>query len=154
MRLKNILIVVENIEKSVEFYTSLFGLRVINDFDGNVIMTEGLVLQDRKIWETFIGKDISYSGHDAELYFVENNMDRFSEKLENSSFEIEYVNPLMEHAWGQRVIRIYDPDRHIIEVGEELDGVACRFLKEGMTREEIAQKMQLPLDYIQEMIGE
>mgnify|MGYP005607089157 CR=1 FL=1 len=57
MRLKNILLVVENIEKSIAFYKELFGLKVLKDFDGNVILTEGLVLQDRKIWENLIEKE-------------------------------------------------------------------------------------------------
>lgn len=46
MRLKNILLVVENVELSVRFYRELFGLRIVNNFDGNVILSEGLVLQD------------------------------------------------------------------------------------------------------------
>ena len=54
MKLKNVLIVVEDIEKSKAFYKELFGLDVVVDFDGNVILTEGLVLQDKKIWEKFI----------------------------------------------------------------------------------------------------
>ena len=58
MKLKNVLIVVENIEKSKKFYKDLFGLEVILDNDGNVILTEGLVLQDKKIWERFLRKDI------------------------------------------------------------------------------------------------
>ena len=48
MRLKNILLVVEDIEKSIAFYKELFGLLVLKCFDGNVILAEGLVLQDRK----------------------------------------------------------------------------------------------------------
>ena len=44
MKLKNILIVVNDIERSIKFYQELFGLQVIMDQDGNVIMTEGLVL--------------------------------------------------------------------------------------------------------------
>ena len=54
MRLKNILIVVTDIEKSKRFYKELFGLEVVVDFDGNVILTEGLVLQDKAIWEKFL----------------------------------------------------------------------------------------------------
>ena len=50
MRLKNILLVVENVERSIAFYKELFGLCVLKDFGGNVILTEGLVLQERKIW--------------------------------------------------------------------------------------------------------
>ena len=44
--LKNVLIVVDDIEKSIEFYRDLFGLQVILKNEGNVILSEGLVLQD------------------------------------------------------------------------------------------------------------
>ena len=118
MRLKNILLVVDNIEKSVAFYKELFGLQVLKDFDGNVILTEGLVLQDRKIWENLIEQQIVYGGNAAELYFIESDLDGFQEKLKQSSFEIRYVHPLKTHSWGQRAIRIYDPDGHMIEIGE------------------------------------
>ena len=118
MRLKNILLVVEDIEKSIAFYKELFGLQVLKDFDGNVILTEGLVLQDRKIWENLIEKEVSYGGNASELYFIENDLEGFQEKLDNSSFEINYAHKLKTHSWGQRVIRIYDPDGHMIEIGE------------------------------------
>lgn len=152
MRLKNILMVVDNIEKSVQFYKELFGLEVVVDFDGNVIMTEGLALQDRKIWEKFVDRDVNYGGNDAELYFIENDVDAFLEKLEKSSFHIEYINRLIEHDWGQRVIRMYDLDKHVIEIGEDMDYVARRFLKSGMTVEETAAKTQLPPDYVKELM--
>ncbi len=120
MRLKNILLVVEDIEKSIAFYKELFGLQVLKDFEGNVILTEGLVLQDRKIWEQLIEKEVSYSGNASELYFIENNLEEFQEKLDNSSFEIHYAHKLKEYSWGQKAIRIYDPDGHMIEIGEPL----------------------------------
>lgn len=118
MKLKNILLVVEDIELSKAFYHDLFGLDVITDYDGNVILTEGLVLQERKIWEEFTGKTVVKAGNDAELYFEEYDLDAFAKKLDNSDYDIHYVNRLMTHTWGQRVIRIYDPDQHIIEIGE------------------------------------
>ena len=46
MRLKNVLIVVKNIERSKKFYHDLFGLEVVLDNEGNMILTEGLVLQE------------------------------------------------------------------------------------------------------------
>ena len=39
MKLKNVLIVVNDMERSIRFYKELFGLQVILDQDGNVIMT-------------------------------------------------------------------------------------------------------------------
>lgn len=117
MRLKNILIVVNDIEQSIKFYKELFGLQVILDQDGNVIMTEGLVLQDAKIWRNFIQRDLVPKNHMTELYFEEPDIESFAKKLEESEFAIEYVNELMEHSWGQKVIRFYDPDGNLIEVG-------------------------------------
>ena len=118
MRLKNILLVVEDIERSIAFYKELFGLQVIRRFDGNVILTEGLVLQERKIWENLVEQQINYQGNATELYFIENNLEGFQEKLEECSFEIKYVHKLKEYSWGQKAIRIYDPDGHMIEIGE------------------------------------
>ena len=53
MKLKNILIVVKDIEKSRQFYHDLFGIDLVLDNDGNMILTEGLVLQDEIIWKLF-----------------------------------------------------------------------------------------------------
>lgn len=152
MHLRNFLIVVRDIEKSKAFYHDIFGLDVIADFDGNVILTEGLVLQEKSIWEQFIQCKVTGKGNDTELYFEENDMDAFLTRLEESSYPIEYINPLMEHDWGQRVIRIYDPDGHMIEVGEAMDFVARRYLSQGMIPEEVARKTQLPLSQVQMLV--
>jgi catechol 2,3-dioxygenase-like lactoylglutathione lyase family enzyme len=117
MRLKNVLIVVNDIEKSKRFYKDLFGLDVILDNDGNVILTEGLVLQDAKIWKEFIRKDIVVQNNATELYFEEKDIEAFAKKLEAYEEPIVYVNRLMEHSWGQKVIRFYDLDGNLIEVG-------------------------------------
>ena len=117
MKLKNILIVVKDIEKSKQFYHDLFGLNVVLDNDGNMILTEGLVLQDEKIWKSFLGRDILPQNNACELYFEEQDIEVFVEKLERLYPSIEYVNRLMTHSWGQRVIRFYDLDGNLIEVG-------------------------------------
>ena len=117
MRLKNILIVVKDIEKSKEFYHDLFGLNMVLDSDGNMILTEGLVLQDEKIWKNFLGRDIIPENNSCELYFEESDIEAFVEKLERLYPSIQYVNRLMEHSWGQKVVRFYDLDGNLIEVG-------------------------------------
>ncbi|MDE6759226.1 MAG: VOC family protein [Lachnospiraceae bacterium] len=152
MRLKNILIVVNDIERAKAFYKDLFGLIVVADFGENVILTEGLALQEQKLWESFIGKKAVTGGNDAELYFEENDIDGFLKRLDDSEYSIEYLNRCKEHDWGQRVIRIYDPDRHVIEIGESMEYVARRFLDSGMTAEQVAEKTQLPLSQIEEFI--
>lgn len=117
MKLKNILIVVKDIEKSKQFYHDLFGLQTVLDSDGNMILTEGLVLQDEKIWKSFLSKDIIPRSNSCELYFEEKDIEAFAEKLERLYPSVEYVNRLMTHSWGQKVIRFYDLDGNLIEVG-------------------------------------
>ena len=122
MRLKNILIVVKDIEKSKKFYHDLFGLDVILDNDGNVILTEGLVLQDGKIWKDFIGREIIPENNSCELYFEEQNIEAFTEKLKKLYPEIQYVTRLMTYNWGQKVLRFYDLDGNLIEVRTPMQG--------------------------------
>jgi len=117
MRLKNVLIAVNDMERAIRFYKEILGLQVILDQDGNVIMSEGLVLQDAKIWRQFLGRDLISKNNMTELYFEESDLDGFVKKLEESDFEIEYVNELMTHSWGQKVVRFYDLDGNLIEVG-------------------------------------
>ena len=117
MKLKNILIVVKDIEKSRKFYHDLFGIDLVLDNDGNMILTEGLVLQDEKIWKSFLDRDIVPKSNSCELYFEEQDIEAFVEKLERLYPAIEYVNRLMTHTWGQRVVRFYDLDGNLIEVG-------------------------------------
>lgn len=117
MKLKNVLIVVKDIEKSKQFYHNLFGLNMVLDNDGNMILTEGLVLQEEKIWKSFLGKEIIPKSNSCELYFEERDIEAFVQKLEKLYPSVQYVNKLMIHSWGQKVVRFYDFDGNLIEVG-------------------------------------
>ena len=117
MKLRNVLIVVKDIEKSKKFYHDLFGLDKVLDNDGNMILTEGLVLQDEKIWRSFLEKENISESNSCELYFEEPDIEAFVEKLEKLYPDIKYVNKLMTHSWGQKVVRFYDLDGNLIEVG-------------------------------------
>ncbi len=120
MKLKNVLIVVKDIEKSRQFYHDLFGLERVLDNCGNMILTEGLVLQEEKIWKEFVGKNIIAENNSCELYFEERNIEAFAQKLEELYPSTKYVNRLMTHSWGQKVLRFYDLDGNLIEVGSPM----------------------------------
>ncbi|MCR5753416.1 MAG: VOC family protein [Acetatifactor sp.] len=121
MKLRNVLIVVKDIDKSRDFYHNLFGLEMVLDNDGNMILTEGLVLQDAKIWSGFLGREIISENNSCELYFEEADIEGFVEKLEKYYPKVRYVNRLMTHSWGQKVVRFYDPDGNLIEVGTPMN---------------------------------
>ena len=117
MKLKNVLIVVKDIERSKQFYHDLFGLNMALDKDGNMKLTEGLVLQEEKIWRNFLGKEIVSESNACELYFEERDIEAFVQKLEKLYPSVQYVNRLMTDSWGQKVVRFYDLDGNLIEVG-------------------------------------
>ena len=103
MKLKNPMLVVTDIDQSVEFYKEVLGLRVIMDFGANKTLTGGLVLQTLDTWQDFIGTDeISFGGRSSEVYFEEDDFDAFAERLEKCG--ADYVHPIKEHAWGQNGI--------------------------------------------------
>lgn len=151
MKFNNPMLVVSDINKSVEFYKKVLGLEVIMDFGANKTLSGGLALQTADSFCEFInGKEIFFGANNAEMYFEEDDFDGFAERLE--TFNVEYVHPVKEHRWGQRVVRFYDPDRHIIEVGENMAIVCRRFLSNGMSPEQVAQRMDAPLSYVMECI--
>ena len=127
MKLKNILIVVDNIEESIHFYNELFGLNVISRQEGNVIMSEGLVLQDAGIWkESMQIQTIPYNNM-TELYFEDNDIEGVVQgcimiregvvkKLESGRYEVRYATALTELDGGQKLVRFYDPSGNLIEV--------------------------------------
>ena len=116
MKLKNILIVVNDLESSKVFYRDLFGLSIVSENDGNVILTEGLVLQDAALWKSAFGKDITVQSNASLLYFEERDMDAFLEKVNTYQPAIRIATPLTELPWGAKLLRIYDLDGHLIEI--------------------------------------
>ncbi len=149
MKLKNTLLAVADMERSLTFYETVLGLQVVLDFGANKTLTGGLCLQTLETWTGFLETDrVAFGGNDAELYFEEDRFDGFVRRLE--SLEIQYVHPVKEHPWGQRVVRFYDPDRHILEVGENMRAVCRRFLGSGLTPEETAARMDVPVEYVRE----
>ena len=147
------LYVVDDAEKTKAFYKEIFGLRVIQDFNANFVMTGGISFQTRDSWKDFIEQtsdDIQYKGNDHELYFETEDLDAFV-KLLDTRDDIVYVHGIKEHEWGQRGLRVYDPDFHIIEVSEPLDSVVKRFYNQGMSFEEISKKTMLSVKMAQRL---
>lgn len=147
MKYTSTLIAVKDIEKSKRFYHEVLGLNVEADFGANVTLEGSVALQTLETWKTFIGTDdVTLPNNAGELYFEEDDIDAFCIHLK--AFDICYVHKLFEHRWGQRVIRFYDPDKHIIEVGENMKAVCKRFLDSGMTLEQAAERMDVPVSYV------
>ena len=117
MKYKGTLLVVKDCGQALKFYHDMFGLQLLQDHDGNMELTGGLYLQEAEYWEKFLEKSITPKSNSTELYFEEDDIEAFVEKLQKQYPETEFVNRLMTHSWGQQVVRFYDPDGNLIEVG-------------------------------------
>ena len=118
MKLKSFLIVVRDINRARKYYETVFGLQMLVDNDGNMLLSDGLSLQEERYWRDFLGREIVPKNNSCELYFETADVDGFCERLKTLYPETEFVNEPMTHSWGQRVARFYDLDGNLIEVGE------------------------------------
>ena len=116
MKLKNVLIVVDDMEESIRFYQEMFGLQVIMKQEGNTILSEGLVLQDAKVWADVIGGFTTPFNNTSELYFEDNDIEGFVDKLTSSDIFVTFQTELTELDGGQKMVRFYDPSGNLIEV--------------------------------------
>ncbi len=117
MRLRNFLIAVSDIEKARQFYQELFGFSVLRRSEGNMILTDGLVLQDKAVWEECTGRKVVAESNSAELYFEDADVEGFAERLVQLYPDTVFVSRPAEDDRGRKVVRFQDPDGNLIEVG-------------------------------------
>jgi catechol 2,3-dioxygenase-like lactoylglutathione lyase family enzyme len=148
------LIVVNNMRASRDFYENVLNQKVQFDFGENVSFEGGFAIHLKSHFSDLIStseNDIFEKSNNFELYFEEEDMDSFLLKLEKIS-SIEYVHGLKEQPWGQRVIRFYDPDKHIVEVGEPMESVVKRFLSKGLSIEETSKRTLMPEEFVRQCL--
>ena len=144
---------VSDIEAAKKFYKDLFGLKIYQDYGKNIAFTCGLALQQDFDWLVNLPKEkVLKKSNNVEIAFEESDFDEFLIRLKQYE-NIEYLDEVMEHSWGQRVIRFYDLDGHIIEVGESMKIVIQRFLSTGMTMEEISSKMDASIEDLTKLLN-
>jgi catechol 2,3-dioxygenase-like lactoylglutathione lyase family enzyme len=146
---------VPNIEKSKKFYIDVLGQKIENDFGRCVEFTDGFSIWDRSYAHKIMGINEVHSStnrKDAELYFEINDLDLFFEKLKRK--KIVFVHQIIEQPWGQRCLRIYDPDNHIIELAEPMNVVVERLYDQGLTHDQIIKKSLMPKEFVLNIISD
>lgn len=140
------LVAVTDMEKAKAFYAGVLGLTLLEDIGANATFEGGVTLQQKEVWSMLLeGRPVTPRHHAAELYFEVQDMDAFAARLTG----VDFCQPLHEAPWGQRLVRLYDPDGNLIEVGEDMAVVTRRFLASGLTPEQTAARMGVPLEYVQ-----
>ena len=144
------LIAVQDIEKSRKFYEEVLNQEVEIDHGANVSFKAGFAIHDAGHYQELIGESspikTDLEKNFMELYFESENLDEIQEKLD--SLNCKFLHRMREQPWGQRVMRFYDPDGYIIEVGEPLEFVVRRFASQGFSTEEISEKSSMPVEFV------
>lgn len=152
MKYQGVCIAVKDVNLSKKFYQDLFGFEVFQDYGINVSFG-CLSLQQEFDWLLDIPKEsVMEKSHNMELYFEEDDFDAFVARLKQRD-DIEYVGDGVKEArWGQRSVHFYDPDHHIIDVGENLKMVVKRFLASGMSMEETSKRMDVSIPDLNKLL--
>jgi catechol 2,3-dioxygenase-like lactoylglutathione lyase family enzyme len=142
------LLAVEDIELSKQFYQEVLDQRIKYDLGKNITFEGDFALHEASHFQELLDdKTIEKGSHSFELYFETDFLDDYIERLKENS--VEFIHDIKEQPWRQRVIRFYDPDRHIIEVGETMQHLCARLRSEGMNEEEVQQITGLPMEFIE-----
>lgn len=145
------LISVSNMEKAKEFYGKVLEQKTLMDLGVHVSFENGLSLQanyEELVGETLPIKDRS---NNFQLYFEVEDLDYWETKLKSIE-GLEFIHERKEYPWGQNVIRFYDFDKYIVEVSESMISVAKRFLAQGFSVEETAEKTMFPIEFIRQLV--
>lgn len=146
------LLAVQDVERSKKFYQDLFEQEVILDLGKNVTFSGGFAIQEDFAWLTDIDPNsVVRNSHNMELYFEVDDFDAFLHLLEEHK-EIKLVHSPKKYEWQQRVVRIYDPDFHMIEIGESMEVIAKRYLSQGLSVEKVSEIIQHPVEFVQQCL--
>jgi catechol 2,3-dioxygenase-like lactoylglutathione lyase family enzyme len=121
----NPVVFVKDIERSKEFYANELGLSIVGDHGSFVLFDQHFAIhQAHELAETVWGSDRP-GGTDQDqgrsnllLYFETETLEQTYETLKAS---VRMIHPIIQQPWGQAVFRFYDPDGHVIEIGEPLN---------------------------------
>jgi catechol 2,3-dioxygenase-like lactoylglutathione lyase family enzyme len=148
-------IFVRDIQLSRTFYEDLLKQKVAIDFGVNIGFEAGFA-----IWQVDHAHQIIFGSsgtagnplgcRNVELCFEADDLDALQAQAQQAG--VRFVHPLLEQPWGQRVFRIYDPDGHMIELGEPMTVVILRLFSEGLSAQETAQKTGMPLKMVEQTL--
>jgi len=142
---------VKDIHISEKFYVDVLGFTVSLDFGGNIVFTNGLAIwqiSKEHIIPSVLGEQCisGPSVNRSEICFETENIIEALELLKKN--KAKFLHVLHEEPWGQRTIRFFDPDSHLIEIGESIQQFVCRFYNEGLSIEQVSERTSVPIEEV------
>lgn len=146
---------VMDIEISKDFYINILQQSVDLDFGKNVVFKAGFsiweIQPDHIIPKTIgLNEPSNKSLNRFELYFETENLSDTYQALKIKN--VVFAHEIHEESWGQQTIRIFDPDNHLIEIGESMGLFVRRFYNQGLSVEQISERTSVPIDEVNKLI--
>lgn len=148
------LIVVRNIKTARGFYENILEQKVKFNFGENVTFEGDFAIHLEEHYLRLLGERNNNElrkMHNFELYFETDEIERIMRKLKEK--DVNFLHEITEQPWGQRVMRFYDPDLHIVEVGETMESVVLRYHGTGMSLKEISDRTSMPEEFVENVIS-
>ena len=141
------LITVTDMDRSRYFYEKVLEQKVKYDFGEDITFLGDFTIHLRSHFKELIdNKDIKESANNGELYFEFDDLEQVEKKLNKEG--VKFVHGVREQPWKQKVMRFYDPDENIIEVGESLEYLCHRLHREGWEIDKISKIIGMPKDFV------
>ena len=152
MKFRCVLVTVSDMERAREFYEQVLGQRIRYDFGENIEFQGGFAIHLRSHFQQLIdNNEIKVGVNNFELYFEQDDLQKMEEKLNN--WGVKFVHKAREQPWRQQVMRFYDPDGNMIEVGESLEYLSYRLHREGIGVEEVSRITNMTVEFVKKAIG-
>ena len=149
MKYQGCLLSVKDISASKHFYEKVLHQNAVMDI-GIHVTFEGFSLQQGYAELVGITVDsVKEQSHNFQVYFEVEDLDKVYAEMKSIS-GLQWVHEIKEYPWGQRDIRVYDPDKHIVEIAEDMNTVIKRFFSQGMSAEEVAKGTMFPLEVVKQ----
>lgn len=154
MKFMGPIILVEDLDISRGFYEKILKQKVVYDFGVNVSFENGLAIHLRTHFEEIHkmkgSHKILYRSNSVELNFETVDLDEIYNEL--IKLKVEFIHEIQEAPWGQRGITFYDPDKHIVSIGEAMESVVNRLFKQGLSVDEVVSKTAMPKEFVEQAI--
>jgi extradiol dioxygenase family protein len=146
------LVVVTDIIKAKQFYGQVLGQEIKYDFGENVAFHGDFAIHDEKHFSELIeNKTIVRKSNSFELYFEDDEFEQLADTLKEIG--VEFIHDVKIQPWQQKVIRFYDMDKNVVEVGESMEHVCKRLSSEGTSIEEISKLTSMPSEFVRKTLN-
>lgn len=119
----NTIVFTKDLKKSKDFYFRILGLKIELEYETIIFFEDHFVIHDgNNLLNTVFGKKPLGNRRKGRknllIYLETDDIEKEYANIEKNGVRI--IHEIKEQAWGQKVFRFYDPDEHIVEIGEAM----------------------------------